>query len=181
MSDLVKKARELAGKASKGPWEQSIDHPIYGSSYNEAVWGSAGPGHGLIADCRTFEPPAITINNAAFIAWARTGVPELCDEIERLQDESIGLVDYCKLADKDISELKMKHAKTETNLRESVLRWQEKWNVADRHLHTLRADVKRLTEALEGMLKTYDFGEDFMSDHAIAIARVALKDGEQKV
>lgn len=35
-----------------GPWQQIDDAAHYGKSYAATVWGPAGPGYGLVADCR---------------------------------------------------------------------------------------------------------------------------------
>lgn len=39
-------------KHTPGPWQQHTNHDWYGNSYNAAVWGPKGPGHGIVADCR---------------------------------------------------------------------------------------------------------------------------------
>lgn len=58
-----------------GPWQQHDDVPPYGKDYAATVWGSAGPGYGLIADCRGCGAgtPNERIANARLIAAA----PEL--------------------------------------------------------------------------------------------------------
>lgn len=142
-SDLVKQARELAGKASDGPWEAKNMHPnTLGPAWIDA------PTIRRVADCSdsiSLTPHhgwcgrvghEINEANAAFIAWARTGVPELCGELEKAEAERASLrVDLRILAE---------------NLHRS----------ADEN-DALRADVKRLTEVLEILEKaaTEDHGD----------------------
>lgn len=74
MNDLIKEARELCAEASDGPWER-FDTPDYAEIH---VSGGREAG---------FSPVALADEayNAAFIARARTLVPELCDALEKAE------------------------------------------------------------------------------------------------
>ena len=74
--ERIKQLRELCEKATPGPWEQCKDDPW-------CVWVMNGDkdGFNLLAECGWIDNDW----NAAFIAAARTAVPELLDEVERLR------------------------------------------------------------------------------------------------
>lgn len=71
----LKELRALCEAATKGEWFAD-DHDSDGNAH---VWGSDGDGI-----CKTNNPTDADAN-AAFIAAARTAVPALLDEVERLR------------------------------------------------------------------------------------------------
>lgn len=78
-----KKWRALADAATEGPWEPHVP-------YQRDEAEGAGPNH----DARSSLGLKRAQDDAAFIAEARTAVPALLDEVERLQ----AIVDACARA-----------------------------------------------------------------------------------
>jgi hypothetical protein len=85
VNELIKRAREIADKATPGPWVNMDD----GTDY--AVWP------GLIRSiqetsmydvCMVDMDSSQFDENLAFIAYARTAVPQLCDLVESLCEEN---------------------------------------------------------------------------------------------
>jgi hypothetical protein len=66
----IAELRALADAATEGPWVHTMDPSGF------ATFGPAGRS--------LFEPTIDAVNNAAFCAAARTAIPELLDEVERL-------------------------------------------------------------------------------------------------
>ena len=102
MSDLVERAKAALEGITEGPWDhRTAPHPDSGETHAEYLAGSlinsGEPLHVLIAE--SAEPqfayivPAVTGDgpmserNAEFIAAARTLVPELVAEVEKLRSQ----------------------------------------------------------------------------------------------
>lgn len=86
----LEKDLAICEAASPGPWKLN-DSPHY---EHNIIWGFKGPGHGAIAEVAFDYPRKPRINDACFIAEARTGWPEtikyamgLEKEIDRLHNE----------------------------------------------------------------------------------------------
>lgn len=88
-------ARQLAAAATPPPWVQDknswLPNHVQGV-YNE--W--KGRPNALVAQVygpgENIDNAAARLANAKFIAWARAGVPALCDEIDQLRAENAVLV-----------------------------------------------------------------------------------------
>ena len=91
-SDLVTRARKLAGRASLGPWKtvrsgfKGESRCVADKNGSEIAWAEFGENVGMDPE------------NAEFIAQSRELVPALVDEIERLREENAQL-----LADRDFA------------------------------------------------------------------------------
>ena len=88
----IKKLREICEKASPGPWKAVASRTAVGVCYRifPESWGKV-PDHGGICaydDCTSLNPhpKGEQAANAQFIAAARTALPELLDEVERLRE-----------------------------------------------------------------------------------------------
>lgn len=106
MTHLVHELRRLADAATPGPWYvRRVDDP----SFMTAQYVTCEKGGGKL-DVDAWDNPesvvAITLlqdpslaftnaeaENATFIAAARTGIPELCDELERALSDRAALAD----------------------------------------------------------------------------------------
>lgn len=81
-------------KTTEIPWQQHDDVKPYGSSYAATIWTSAGPGYGLVADCRgTSLGRAVEIENAKLIVRAVNSHAALVEALEKVRNEL--WVDYC--------------------------------------------------------------------------------------
>lgn len=97
MSDIAERAKALLDGVTPGPWEHRIgpDDETHSEYCTKTLINSGEPLHVLIAESPdpkfAYVVPAITgdgptsARNAEFIAAARTLVPELIAEVERLQ------------------------------------------------------------------------------------------------
>ena len=68
MNELIQQAREIAAKATQGPWEAGLYQSVSAAYYK--ICNSATDG------------------DAAFIAASRTLVPQLCDALEAAEKET---------------------------------------------------------------------------------------------
>jgi hypothetical protein len=82
---LIATARELAAKATPGPWHEF--HHLPGGRY-EKVGVHCAFTEDTIAVSPSFASPQV-LADAAFIAWARAGVPALCDALEAAETERV--------------------------------------------------------------------------------------------
>ena len=87
----IKKLREICEKASPGPWNAVVSRTAVGVCYRifPESWGKV-PDHGGICAYDDYtslnpHPKGEQAANAQFIAAARTALPELLDEVERLR------------------------------------------------------------------------------------------------
>ncbi len=109
LPEKLKAWRELSDKATPGPWGSEADEVWYPSSDGDIV----------------FE--VLSEQDAEFIAAARSAVPELCDEVERLQsgyltdEHGNEYVQVCILKEK-INEQKMQLAEAK-----EVLQFYAQW------------------------------------------------------
>jgi hypothetical protein len=89
MTDLITEARELCAAATEGPWE------VVGKD----AWGIEGFPQ---VEMNTPDGKYFPVHNdtdAAFIARSRTLIPELCDALEKAQEQNKQLLhEVCKLA-----------------------------------------------------------------------------------
>ena len=86
--ERIAELRELCDKATPGEWEKKYDTNLV---YAGRLVANAG---GYSDSARTRETRLQNDANAAFIAAARTAVPELLDELERLRGILRGLEYY---------------------------------------------------------------------------------------
>jgi hypothetical protein len=81
--DLIDRARAALDGVTPGPWVH--DPKLFSNVYSDDATGS------IVATCTGFtyarRPPAVEAANARFIAFARSLVPEMADEIARLRAE----------------------------------------------------------------------------------------------
>lgn len=88
MSNLITEARELCAAATPGQWKRH-DTADYAEIHNGDTWGKA------------LSPIALVgySEDADFIARSRTLIPELCDALEKAQEQNKQLVhELIKLA-----------------------------------------------------------------------------------
>ena len=80
LADFIKQARELAERATPGPWTKEGKTPCgidSETTSKESSW--------VVAPDDDYQTP--TLNDAAFIAEARTLVPRLLDALELLREQ----------------------------------------------------------------------------------------------
>jgi HAMP domain-containing protein len=81
--DILARARAALDGVTPGPWVH--DPKLFSNVYSDDATGS------IVATCTGFtyarRPPADEAANARFIAFARSLVPEMADEITRLRAE----------------------------------------------------------------------------------------------
>lgn len=89
----IKKLREICEKATPGSWKAVASRTAVGVCYRifPESWGKV-PDHGGICAYDDYtslnpHPKGEQAANAQFIAAARTALPELLDEVERLREE----------------------------------------------------------------------------------------------
>ena len=80
--------RALEATLTPGPW---CIHPNGTSVWTGAEYDSDNYDQHMVASTGVAQEPAAQVDNAAFIAWCREGVPALCDEVERLRAENAKL------------------------------------------------------------------------------------------
>lgn len=89
MTFSISKTRELCDAATEGPWElEGEDDLLSVAAYHGKAWMHFSPsvssfGYDAVPEMRA---------NAAFIAHARTALPQALDEIDRLTRERDGAV-----------------------------------------------------------------------------------------
>ena len=100
MKDLITEARELCEKATPGPWEVNLHNEDYGQGYGETTFFVNIGGTLLkigIAD--TAEKYTEYSTLSTFIARSRSLVPELCDALEKADEQNKRLLhEVCRLA-----------------------------------------------------------------------------------
>jgi len=79
-TDLIKRARELAEKATPGPWDNRC-REFSNSERPRHVWAE----YGWIASI--YSPLDSSVPDAEFIAESRTLVPALADALEKALEE----------------------------------------------------------------------------------------------
>jgi hypothetical protein len=83
--DILARARAALDGVTPGPWVH--DPKLFSNVYSDDATGS------IVATCTGFtyarRPPADEAANARFIAFARSLVPEMADEIARLRAQGL--------------------------------------------------------------------------------------------
>jgi hypothetical protein len=171
MNYLIKEARELASKATEGPWQESyfVDKPRYADwsvtqkEYANKYESLAVRGPGVVgsSECnRVFAfQPDVLLGDKAFVIRSRTLIPELCDALERAEEQNKQLMhEVCRLAC------------------ESVER--------DKAMAKLEAEVMAIREAMASVHKSLDFADaqrqssknytELAINNGLALGRIAV-------
>lgn len=82
-TDELKAIRERAGKAAGGPWEFE-EQSLYASDYNQFAITTEGRQRAVFFHSAMWKPKLADLE---FITHARTDIPDLLAEVERLQGE----------------------------------------------------------------------------------------------
>ena len=89
MTDLITEARELCDKATPGPWEVKFHNEDFGQGYGETTFFVDMGGTLLkIGIAEAAEKYAKYNALSAFISRSRTLIPELCDALEKAEEQN---------------------------------------------------------------------------------------------
>ena len=147
--ERMKELKELAEKATPGPWEAGYSH--WGQSdvialRHDSIDGHVGLKNG-IPFVRVAQHSEILIKDAEFIAAARQAVPELIQEIERLKREvTTALTDW----DFARNELEEKTAEVE-RLKAKLAEFGD----YQKHVDNLKASTKQYYQLKDNLRETY--------------------------